>query len=260
MEVCPRCGARLTGAADLLFCTACGFDLGLEPTSLDAVPAGAASSSDLLRSLLDLAALREPRRRDAKPPPGGTAVYGREDTVRMRVVPEAQTWDVDPAPAAPIESPPASTRLRSLADAETLLCARVQGDPSASKRVVDLLCLVAAADGEVDDDEATALARTMSVLLGGELHDAVVKLLITGSLKEIQSHGFDAKVTLVASALKTYDAVDEGLMLAIAMAYASGGFSGPERGVVFRLARAMGVRDDRVAALLAAVRREVDPG
>lgn len=252
----------------MLFCTSCGIDLGLETTPHDAEPAAIASSSELLRSLLGLAARRQVPHAGPATPPGGTAVYGGE-TVRMLVdasAPGVLAWGIDTG-SAPEQTPsnsPAQSQSqsppRSLAEAEAVLCARVQGDPAASKRVMDLLCLVAAADGEVDDDEASALARTMGVLLGGALHDAVVKLLIGGSLDELGAQGFDAKVAEVASSLRTYGAVEEGLMLAIAMAYASGGFSGPERAVVLRLARAMDVRDDRLAVILAAVRREVDPG
>jgi tellurite resistance protein len=148
----------------------------------------------------------------------------------------------------------------TLDEAESTLCARVASYPHASKRLVDLLCLVAAADGEVDDEERAALSRTLAVLLGNDLQEAIVSLLIRGSLDEIDIHGFQPRIELVAQALRECSAVEEGLMLAIAMAYVTDGFSQPERSVVRGLAKAMGVTDARLAALVQSVRDQVDPG
>jgi len=246
------------------FCPACGTDLfALERAAEDTGPTPVASSGELLRSLLEIATLRPPR---SKQPSGdawawaGTQVYG-DETGPARV-------DAKPASAGnPLRVPPADARpevpgawLLTLDEAEAVLCARVQTDPHASKRIVDLLCLVAAADGEVDADERKALSRTLAVLLGSELHPAMLEVLIRGSLHEIESQGFDARILDVAASMRACSAVEEGLLVAIAMAYVSDGFSGPERDVIQGLARAMGIGAPRLAALVRRVRSEVDPG
>jgi tellurite resistance protein len=282
MDRCPHCFAPRNPASPNPFCLSCGADIRVppEPTERQPIPA---SHGELLRSLRDIAAQRaahnpatgtrrqtigyadaapesEATERDPFARPN-TQSYGDEtQKVRLQAIrrPElVHSKPPIPDDAATAEYAPWSL---TLDQAESTLCARVASYPHASKRLVDLLCLVAAADGEVDDEEKAALARTLAVLLGSDLQEAIVSLLIRGSLDEIDVHGFQPRIELVAQALRDCSAIEEGLMLAIAMAYVSDGFSQPERSVVRGLAKSMGVTDARLQALVQSVREQVDPG
>ncbi|MGK4003443.1 tellurite resistance TerB family protein [Sorangium sp. So ce1036] len=104
--------------------------------------------------------------------------------------------------------------------------------------IVDLGALVANADGNVDAEELDALRQLIEPMLGAELNAELVRYLIEASLKVIAAAGVEPRVRLLAEILMDCDAVEEGIIVALAVAHASEGLSAPERAVIESLARA----------------------
>ncbi len=153
-----------------------------------------------------------------------------------------------------------SDPLGNIARALERLCRLAETAHHGRQCVVDLLTLVASADGEIDEAETEALGRALGVLLGGEPLPEVVQLLIQSSLDSIRERGRHERIAEIAEALIDSEAVEDGLTVAVAVAYASYGFSRPERETIDALARLTGTSAERVVEIVATVRREVDPG
>src|SRR5262245_8521082 len=105
--------------------------------------------------------------------------------------------------------------------------------------IVDLGALVANADGSVDAKEIDALCEMLEPLLGTELNQELVGYLIEASLKVIEKAGVEPRIRLIAEILMDCDAVEEGMIIALAVAHASEGLSPAERGIIESLARAV---------------------
>ncbi|CAN95418.1 tellurite resistance TerB family protein [Sorangium sp. So ce726] len=104
--------------------------------------------------------------------------------------------------------------------------------------IVDLGALVANADGTVDAEEIDALRQLIEPMLGAQLNVELVRYLIEASLKVIAAAGVEPRVRLLAEILMDCDAVEEGIIIALAVAHASEGISDAERAVIESLARA----------------------
>lgn len=102
--------------------------------------------------------------------------------------------------------------------------------------IIDLGVLVVNADGVVDQRERDVLLDVFQTLLGAKLTPEVVGHLVTASLQVIQAAGAESRARLVAEILLDCDAVEPGLLVALAVAYASEGFSKEERAVIERIA------------------------
>ena len=124
--------------------------------------------------------------------------------------------------------------------------------------IIDLGVLVAAADGEIDDKERDLLLDVFETLLETKLTREVVDHLVTASWDVIQKAGSEARERLVAAILADCDAVEPGILVALAVAFASAGFSKAERAVIERIARAAGLEDERLAELVRNVERRSD--
>ena len=120
--------------------------------------------------------------------------------------------------------------------------------------IIDLGVLVARADGKVDDDERHALSEVFAALLDEQLPYDVVGYLINASLQVIEAAGAGARARLVAEILKDCDAVEEGVIVALAVAFASEGFSDAERGVVEEIANFASLPRDHLDKLVERVR------
>jgi tellurite resistance protein len=127
--------------------------------------------------------------------------------------------------------------------------------------IIDLGVLVASADGKVDDGERAMLLDIFQTLLETTLTAEVVDHLVTASLEVIEAAGAVPRARLVGAILRDCNAVEPGLMVALAVAFASEGLSPAERGVVSRIAEAADFGEDRLDALVARVRQmgDVDP-
>ena len=121
------------------------------------------------------------------------------------------------------------TEIRALVDdAINVLCTRFEQHGYNPTPIVDLGVLVARADGKVDDAEKKALRDV-----------------------------FEARARLVAEILKDCDAVEQGIVVALGIAYASEGLSKDERAVIDMIAKAAGLAPERVDALAKQVKAKL---
>lgn len=138
------------------------------------------------------------------------------------------------------------------------LCAAFERGGYNPTPVIDLGVLIANADGSVDDQERALLREVFQALLETKLTPDVVDALISASVEVIRLAGSEPRARLVASILQDCDAVEPGLRVALAIAFASEGLSEAERGVVDRIAEAAGVPKPRVDELVEEVRKHTD--
>ena len=120
--------------------------------------------------------------------------------------------------------------------------------------IIDLGVLVANADGQVDDDELETLRSIFQSVFGATLSKEMVGFLIAASLEVLQAAGIDSRVRLIAEILKDCDAVEPGIIVALAVAYSSEGFSAAERGVIEAVARSADLSTGELDALVESVR------
>jgi tellurite resistance protein len=132
------------------------------------------------------------------------------------------------------------------------LCARFGGDDEGITTSVDLAVLVAAADGTIDADERAALTASLEAIMGSTVAPTVVRYLVRESRNQIEAAGAEARARAIGGVLADHGAVDDGLRLALAIAFSSGGLSAPEREVIAVVAKAAGVSESRLEALIAA--------
>ena len=125
--------------------------------------------------------------------------------------------------------------------------------------IIDIGVLVASADGKVDLREREMLLDVFQTLLDTSLTAEVVDHLVTASLEVIEAAGAEARAKLVAAILRDCNAVDAGVRVALAIAFASQGLSKAERTVIQRIAEHGGMTPARLAKLTADVRLHADP-
>lgn len=136
-----------------------------------------------------------------------------------------------------------------IASAIDELCAAFERYGYNPTPVIDLGVLVASADGTVDDREREMLLDVFQTLMNTSLTPEVVDHLITASLEVIEAAGAESRARLVAAILVDCDAVEPGVRVALAIAFASQGLTKAERTVVGRIASAAGLSAARLAAL-----------
>jgi tellurite resistance protein len=125
--------------------------------------------------------------------------------------------------------------------------------------VIDIGVLIASADGTVDARERVLL-DVFQALLETKLTPEVLHAVVSASLEVIEVAGAEARTRLVAAILQDCDAVEPGLRVGLAIAFASEGLSDAERSVIDRIARAAGVSRQRVDELEAEVRQYAPEG
>jgi tellurite resistance protein len=143
---------------------------------------------------------------------------------------------------------------RPVTEAVEVLCARFEAGDYNPTPLIDIGALIANADGVVDAEEIDTLRRILQPMLGEELEADVVGFLIDASVRVIQGDGVDARARLVAEILMDCDAVEQGLKVALGVAFASNGYSDAEKGVIDKLARAMNFPQPQLDALVAKMR------
>ncbi len=124
--------------------------------------------------------------------------------------------------------------------------------------IIDLGVLVANADGTVDASEREMLTEIYQTLLETKLTAEVVDHLVTASLEVIQAAGAEPRARLIAAILHDCNAVESGLRVALAVAFASEGLSDAERTVIDRIAEAAELPKARLEELVEEVRAHVD--
>jgi tellurite resistance protein len=145
-------------------------------------------------------------------------------------------------------------------DAVAKLCTRFEAGGYAMTPVIDIGALVANADGTVDDNELEMLHYLFDALLGSQLSRDMLEHLVRGSLQVILEAGLEPRARFLAEILMDCQAVDEGLIVALGVAYASEGLDEPERKVILQIAERARVPVARVDALAAKVERAFKKG
>lgn len=119
--------------------------------------------------------------------------------------------------------------------------------------IIDLGVLVVNADGTVDEKEREVLLDLFQTLLDTKLSAEVVDHLVTASVQVAEAAGAESRAKLIAAILRDCDAVEPGILVALAVAHASEGFSKDERVVIERIADAAELPRTRLEELIAKV-------
>ena len=117
--------------------------------------------------------------------------------------------------------------------------------------IIDLGVLVVSADGTVDPKERAVLLELFQTLLDAKLSAEVVDHLVTASLEVIEAAGAASRARLIAEILVDCDAVEPGIVVALAVAFASEGLSQTERRVIERIADTAQLPRSRLEELIA---------
>jgi tellurite resistance protein len=150
------------------------------------------------------------------------------------------------------------TEIRLLIDdAINVLCTRFEQGGYNPTPIIDLGVLVARADGKVDEHEKKALRDVFEALLDERLNGEVVGHLIAASLEVIELAGVEPRARLIAEILKDCDAVEQGIVVALGIAYASEGLSKDERAIITTVADAAGMSRARLDALADEVKKKL---
>ena len=116
--------------------------------------------------------------------------------------------------------------------------------------IIDLGVLVVIADGVVDEKEREVLLDVFQTLLDTKLSPEVVDHLVTASVQVVEAAGAESRARLIAEILLDCDAVEPGILVALAVAYASEGLSKEERVVIERIADAAELPRSRLEQLI----------
>jgi tellurite resistance protein len=132
------------------------------------------------------------------------------------------------------------------------------GDPALLfNAVVEAGYLVAAADGAVDPAELGTLRQAVAVLTDGDMSADEIAMLVADLVDLRKSEGEAARCKSVGEVLAAANASEQGLYLAAAIAYASGGLDARELGVMEKIAAAARVPGSVLATLATSVRTEL---
>jgi hypothetical protein len=125
------------------------------------------------------------------------------------------------------------------------------------KCIVELAVLVALADNEIDEVELVALHETVGIVVG-DVQTGLARHLINTCVASIRERGLEACAESVRDALAASEALEDGLIVAYAVAFASDGLSIPERGAIQALWEGTSIPYERVSQLRDMVRAAVD--
>lgn len=144
-----------------------------------------------------------------------------------------------------------TNELQPLTDA---LLARFGEDDAGLVAAVDLAVLVAMADEHIDEAEMAALGSSIEGLIGGHVAGHIAKHLVAESRRKSKAVGTAARAGEIGSTLAQHGAGEDGLRLAIAIAWVSDGVSPPEKAAIDVVAASAGVSPERVDALMRAAK------
>lgn len=127
--------------------------------------------------------------------------------------------------------------------------------------IIDLGVLVVIADGNIDLREREVLRGAFQSLLDTKLSAEVVDHLVTASVDVVGTAGAESRARLIAEILVDCGAVEPGILVALAIAFASEGLSREERAVIEKIADHARFPRARLEQLIGdvAARAERDP-
>jgi hypothetical protein len=280
MHPCPQCGSTLPVGSKATLCASCARD---DRWDLPEPDAGGFDTQALTESPETLS-------EQARPPamglPGGaesmdrwagltpaagttdpTKTYGGRS--RFRRAQRTQSHSPDTSESGSIEflsEAPEGGLFTDLfahpaiQSAMTTLRERLQSKGQSLGAIVDLATLIASADGKIDQSELEILSDALTVFLADNLEPAIVQSFVESSQRSLESSGMPARIRNLARTLWSCGAAEHGLIVAIAVAYASFGLAQPERDLILSLSDATGVPRERLYTLIDTVRSAVDPG
>jgi tellurite resistance protein len=143
-------------------------------------------------------------------------------------------------------------------DAVASLCSRFEEGGYALTPIIDLGALVANADGTVDEQELEMLRYLYHALLGSQLGSETVEHLVRSSLQVVTEAGLQARAKFIAEILLDCDAVEEGITVALGVAFASEGLAASEKAVIGTIADAAELPRERFEELVEMVRQSVE--
>jgi tellurite resistance protein len=210
-----------------------------------------------MRSLLLLAEKKVARRTGEHRIPTPEAIA--QEIQRRAAAAQSMPAPAQETPAVPesLRPPPPSADGLSLAEVQWRILERTRGVAEAANSVVDLMCLIAQADGSISEPERDALGAVLKALMGSHLHEAVVKHLIRSSLREIAKDGAEKRLRAIAQMLNAHQLAEDGLILAMSIAFAGDGMTAPERAMLKFFATQISVVPARFDALIDRVRGEL---
>ena len=138
------------------------------------------------------------------------------------------------------------------------LCAAFERHGYNPTPIIDLGVLIVNADGVVDAQEREVLLDMFQTLLDAKLSAEVVDHLVTSCTQIIEAAGAESRARLIAEILVDCDAVEPGILVALAVAYASEGLSKEERVVIERIADAARLPRQRLEELVERVAKVAD--
>jgi tellurite resistance protein len=223
---CPECGTRLDAPAPV---PSRGYEAPLAEGHAPTIPSQKPPPPEASQpSMLD----------------DTTRAYGRDGAAPAKVLPER-------------------ARLRSLVLHPTIAphVARIASAVRARRLsvgiVVEIAVLVACADNDVDEDEYAALEDVVSAALG-DIDRGLVSGVVDAAIAKLRASSFEARTREVGRSVAVAGAIDEALVLAFALAFASGDLSIAERGVIDALAETMNARVGALAHARSIVRHVID--
>jgi hypothetical protein len=143
-------------------------------------------------------------------------------------------------------------------EAVGMLCARFAAGGYGLTPVIDLGALVANADGTVDEKELEMLRYLFDALLGAHLGKDALGHLVRSSIQVILEAGLEPRARFLADILVDCDAVEEGLTVALGVAFVSEGLSDHEKRVIDLVANAARLPRARLDALTEKVKRSME--
>jgi|HubBroStandDraft_6_1064221.scaffolds.fasta_scaffold157337_2 tellurite resistance protein len=138
--------------------------------------------------------------------------------------------------------------LKPLLDA---LLARLPVGDEGLVAVVDLAVLVAMADGKFDDAERAVVTSSIETIVGGRLSRSVLQHLTSESRAQLRALGPDASARRIGELLAASGCAEEGLRVALAVAWSSDGLADVERARIVQVAEGAGLTAERVDELVA---------
>jgi tellurite resistance protein len=117
-------------------------------------------------------------------------------------------------------------------------------DPEAARlfeAVVESAYLVANADGEFDPTEQQTFQHVVLKACGGRVAERQITALLADLRDQLAEDGVEKRIEMVARGFARQEQAQEVLRVAALVAHVSGGVSDVERGVLERLAKALGL-------------------
>jgi hypothetical protein len=143
-------------------------------------------------------------------------------------------------------------------EAVGVLCSRFEAGGYALTPVIDIGALIANADGSVDEEELEMLGYLFEALLGSHLGKEALRPLVRASLQVLLEAGLEPRARFLTEILVDCHAVEEGLTVALGVAFASEGLSNAERDIISTMAKCARMPQKQLDALIEKVRSRME--